>query len=63
MKGVINVLSKGMNVYKNMYIFWVIQLNFKFISICMISIKIVILNVFYVNKYRFYVNKIFYGKE
>lgn len=63
MKGVINVLSRGMNVYKNMYIFWVIQLNFKFISICMISIKIVILNVFYVNKYRFYVNKIFYGKE
>lgn len=63
MKGVINVLSKGMNVYKNMYIFWVIQLNFKFISICMISIKIVILNVFYVNKYRFYVNKIFYDKE
>lgn len=63
MKGVINVLSRGMNVYKNMYIFWVIQLNFKFISICMISIKIVILNVFYVNKYRFYVNKIFYDKE
>lgn len=63
MKGVTNVLSRGMNVYKNMHTFWVIQSNFKSTSTCMISTKIVTSNVFLVNKYRFYANKIFHDKE